>query len=152
MKSFYKLLTIITITAFLSESCSTNAAASEQLHVETLPETYDYLSPDAIVYASSISNLVATFPIFKNDAVNKETSDLKNALTEYLLAVRTFNQVSKHKSLEDVEKYYKNIQKLRKSMQPDDDELLNRYMVKIKTNINLLEAAQSKVEQATVTY
>ena len=29
-------------------------------------------------------------------------------------------------------------------MTSEDDEVLNRYMVKIKTNINLLEASQSK--------
>jgi len=146
MKSFHKLLTITIITAFLG-SCSTNSAASEQLHSDSLSDTYAYLSPEAIVYASSISNLIATFPKFRNDAVNREVSSLKISLTDYLGAVRDFNQSIKHKSLEDFEKYYKKIQKLRKFMIKDDDEVLNRYMVKIKTNINLLEASQSKTEE-----
>ncbi|MCG2792449.1 MAG: hypothetical protein L6262_02725 [Weeksellaceae bacterium] len=149
MKSFPKLLTIVTLTALLA-SCSANSAASEQLHNSMPLDNYSYLSPEAIVYASSISNLVATFPLFSNGAVNKEVSYLKNSLSDYLGAVRDFNQNSKHKSLQDFEKYYKNIQKLRKFLNADDDELLNRYMVKIKTNINLLEASQSKTEEASV--
>lgn len=149
MKSFHKLLTITIITAFLG-SCSTNSAASEQVHSDLLSDTYAYLSPESIVYASSISNLIATFPKFRNDAVNKEVSSLKGSLSDYLGAVRDFNQSSKHRSLEDFEKYYKKIQKLRKFMVKDDDEVLNRYMVKIKTNINLLEASQSKIDETSM--
>ena len=149
MNSFHKLLTITIITAFLG-SCSANSAASEQVHSDLLSDTYSYLSPEAIVYASSISNLIATFPKFRNDAVNKEVSSLKVSLSDYLVAVRDFNQSSKHKSLENFEKYYKKIQKLRKFMVKDDEEVLNRYMVKIKTNINLLEAAQSKTEEISM--
>ncbi|WP_379965786.1 hypothetical protein [Epilithonimonas sp. UC225_85] len=149
MKSFYKLLTLIITTAIIG-SCSTNSAASEQVHSDLLSDTYAYLSPEAIVYASSISNLVATFPKFRNDAINREVSSLKVSLSDYLGAVRDFNQSTKHKSLEDFEKYYKKIQKLRKFMTKDDDEVLNRYMVKIKTNINLLEASQSKTEEVSM--
>lgn len=149
MKSFHKLLTITIITAFLG-SCSTNSAASEQVHSDLLSDTYAYLSPEAIVYASSISNLIATFPKFRNDAINREVSSLKVSLSDYLGAVRDFNQNTKHTSLGDFEKYYKKIQKLRKFMTKDDDEVLNRYMVKIKTNINLLEASQSKTEETSM--
>lgn len=149
MKSFHRLLTITIITAFLG-SCSTNSAASEQVHSDLLSDTYSYLSPEAIVYASSISNLIATFPKFRNDAVNREVSSLKVSLSDYLSAVRDFNQSTKYKSLENFEKYYKKIQKLRKFMVQDDEEVLNRYMVKIKTNINLLEASQSKTEDTAM--
>lgn len=149
MKSFHKLIAASIISVIIG-SCSTNSAASEQVHSDMLSDTYAYLSPEAIVYASSISNLVATFPKFRNDAVNKEVSSLKSSLSDYLGAVREFNQFSKHQSLEDFEKYYKKIQKLRKFMVKDDDEVLNRYMVKIKTNINLLEASQSKTEEISM--
>lgn len=149
MKSFHKLLTLTIITAFLG-SCSTNSTASEQVNSDLISDTYSYLSPEAIVYASSISNLIATFPKFRNDAINREVSLLKVSLSDYLSSVRDFNQSTKHKSLEDFEKYYKKIQKLRKFMVKDDDEVLNRYMVKIKTNINLLEASQSKTEETSM--
>ena len=111
MKSFHKLLAITLITALLG-SCSTNSAASEQVHSDLLSDTYAYLSPEAIVYASSISNLIATFPKFRNDAVNREVSSLKGSLSDYLGAVREFNQSSKHRSLEDFEKYYEAVSRL----------------------------------------
>ena len=147
MKILAKLLSAIAISAILN-SCSTNSAASEQVHSDLLSDTYAYLTPEAIVYASSISNLISTFPKFKNDAVNKEVSYLKSALTDYLNSVRELSISSKTKSLKHFEKNYKSIQKLRKFMTKDDDEVLNRHMVKIKTNMNLLEAAQSKTTEA----
>lgn len=143
MKSFYKLLLILVIIN-VSESCSTSSSASEELHSDSLSEVYAYLSPESIVYASTISNLISTFPKFRNDAVNREVSGLKKSLTDYLLAVRNFHQSEKSKSLESFEKYYKNIQKLRKFITNDDNEVLNRYMVKIKTNVNLLESSINK--------
>ncbi|MNK21034.1 hypothetical protein D3C87_392850 [compost metagenome] len=148
MKRFFRLLSAVAVSSFII-SCSTNSAVSEQVHSELYSDPYSYLTPEAIVYASSISNLVSTFPKFRNDAVNREVTSLKNALTDYLTSVRDFNQSSKSKSLNDFEKNYKKIQKLRKFMMKEDDEVLNRYMVKIKTNMNLLEAAQSKNSETT---
>lgn len=96
------------------------------------------------MYASTISNLVSTFPKFRNDAVNREVAGLKKSLTNYLLAVTNLHQSEKTKSLESFEKYYKNIQKLRKFITKDDNEVLNRYMVKIKTNVSFLESSMNK--------
>lgn len=143
MKSFYKLLAILLIIN-ISEACSTSSAASEDLHSDTSSESYAYLSPESIVYASTISNLISTFPKFRNDAVNREVGLLKDALKSYLTAIRNFQHSSKYKSLENFEKHYKKIQKLRKFLIPDDNDVLNRYMVKIKTNINLLEGSMIK--------
>ncbi len=142
MKSFHKLLVLLVIS--LVSSCSTTSSASDDLHSGAVSDSFAYLSPEAIVYASSISNLVSTFPKFRNDAVNREVGALKTSLTSYLNAIRDFNFSDKRKSMDEFEKYYKKIQKLRKFMTKDDDEVLNRYMVKIKTSINLLEASQSK--------
>ena len=144
MKSLRELLVILIciITLF---SCSANSAASEEdLHNNNISDSYALLSPQAIVYASTISNLISTFPKFTNDAVNREVGNLKIALTDYLTGVRSFNQNQKQKSLDDFEKHYKKIQKLRKFLIKDDDEVLNRYLVKIKTNMTLLENTQPK--------
>jgi len=148
MKIFRSVIFTTLFTVFIS-SCSTKSAASEQVQPDQLSGTYAYLSPEAIVYASSISNLVSTFPKFRNDAVNREVSYLKNSLTDYLVSVKDFNQSAKHRSLDEFEKYYKKIQKLRKFLTKDDDDVLNRYMVKIKTNMNLLEASQNKTQELT---
>lgn len=143
MKNWHKLLAIfIFVIGF--DSCSTSSAASEELHPDIVSDSYAYLSPQAIVYASSISNLISTFPKFGNDDMNKEVSNLKIALSDYLSGIRSFNQSKKQKSLDDFEKYYKKIQKMRKLLIKDDDEVLNRYLVKIKTNMNLLENSQAK--------
>lgn len=147
MKSFFKLLAIIFI-GFLS-SCSASSAASDDLHSDVLSDSYAYLSPEDIVYASSISNLISTFPKFRNDAVNREVGFLKEALSDYLNSVRQLNEVNKKHAIEEFEKSYKKIQKLRKFISTEDDEVLNRYMVKIKTNINLLESSQSKSVETT---
>ena len=95
MKSFYKLLSILIIIN-ISQSCSTSSSASDELH----SDAYVYLSPESVVYASTISNLVSTFPKFRNDAVNREVAGLKKSLTNYLLAVRNLHQSEKTKSLE----------------------------------------------------
>lgn len=142
MKSLLKLLAIYLLGSLMS--CSASSAVSDDLHADLLSDSYAYLSPEDIVYASSISNLISTFPKFRNDAVNREVGFLKEALSDYLNSVRQLNEVNKKKSIEEFEKSYKKIQKLRKFMTSEDDEVLNRYMVKIKTNINLLEASQSK--------
>lgn len=147
MKSFLKLLAIILI-GFLS-SCSASSAASDDLHSDLLSDSYAYLSPEDIVYASSISNLISTFPKFRNDDVNREIGFLKEALSDYLNSVRQLNEVDKKKAMEEFEKSYKKIQKLRKFIPSEDDEVLNRYMVKIKTNVNLLESSQTKSVQTT---
>ena len=139
MKSFYKLLSILIIIN-ISQSCSTSSSASDELH----SDAYVYLSPESVVYASTISNLVSTFPKFRNDAVNREVAGLKKSLTNYLLAVRNLHQSEKTKSLESFEKYYKNIQKLRKFITKDDNDVLSRYMVKIKTNVSFLESSMNK--------
>lgn len=143
MKSLYKLLAILLVVNIIN-ACSASSSASDELHSGNISNTYAYLSPEAIVYASTISNLTSSFPKFRNDAVNREVGLMKKSLTSYLEATRSFDSSLKHKSIEEFEQYYKKIQKLRKSISKDDDEVLNRYMVKIKTNINLLEASQSK--------
>ena len=148
MKLLHKLLSAVAVLAIIT-SCSTNSATSEQIHSDVYSDAYSYLTPEAIVYASSISNLISTFPKFGNDAINREVTSLKNSLTDYLTAVRDFNLSSKKSALNDFEKNYKKIQKLRRFMVKEDDEVLNRYMVKIKTNMNLLEATQSKTAETS---
>ena len=92
----------------------------------------------------TLPNLPAVNVPIIDDAVNREVAGLKKSLTNYLLAVTNLHQSEKTKSLESFEKYYKNIQKLRKFITKDDNEVLNRYMVKIKTNVSFLESSMNK--------
>jgi len=91
------------------------------------------------VNASEISNLIATFPQFKNTALNTEITTLKYSLQNYLYAIDANNVTGKNRAVKDFEKSYKKIQKLRQNLNKDDDEVLNRYLVRLKTNISAIE-------------
>lgn len=91
------------------------------------------------VNASEISNLIATFPQFKNNALNNEITALKYSLQNYLYAIDANNMQGKNRAAKDFEKSYKKIQKLRQNLKKDDDEVLNRYLVRLKTNVSAIE-------------
>lgn len=91
------------------------------------------------VNASEISNLISTFPQFKNTALNSEITALKYSLQNYLYAIDADNMNGKNKAIKDFEKSYKKIQKLRTDLSQDDNEILNRYLVRLKTNVSAIE-------------
>jgi hypothetical protein len=89
--------------------------------------------------ASEISNLIATFPKFKNTGLNDEITALKYSLQNYLYAIDANNTAGKSRAIKSFEKSYKKIQKLRQNLNKDDNEVLNRYLVRLKTNISVIE-------------
>lgn len=91
------------------------------------------------VNASEISNLISTFPKFKNNDLNDEVANLKYSLQNYLYAIDANNISGKNRAIKSFEKSYKQIQKLRQRLNKDDDEVLNRYLVRLKTNITVIE-------------
>ncbi|KFF08449.1 hypothetical protein [Chryseobacterium luteum] len=91
------------------------------------------------VNASEISNLISTFPRFKNNSLNDEVTSLKYSLQNYLYAIDANNSSGKSRAIKSFEKSYKKIQKLRQQLDKDDDEVLNRYLVRLKTNISVIE-------------
>ncbi|ASK31748.1 hypothetical protein CEY12_17235 [Chryseobacterium sp. T16E-39] len=91
------------------------------------------------VNASEISNLISTFPNFKTISVNEEVVSLKYSLQNYLYAIDANNISGKNRAIKSFEKSYKKIQKLRQNLPKDDDEILNRYLVRLKTNISIIE-------------
>lgn len=92
-----------------------------------------------LFYASELTNQVSSFPKFKNDAMNKEVGNLKYNVKDYVYAVQEYNLVGRRKALNNIEKSYKKIQKLRVYLNPDDNETINRYLVRVKGNISKLE-------------
>ncbi|MFL9834571.1 hypothetical protein [Chryseobacterium terrae] len=131
----------------------TSSCASEKLNLSPLSNTFssDSKSADSEdsksisinitenVNASEITNLISTFPKFTNTAVNEEVSTLKYTLQNYLYAIENGNLSGKNKTIKSLEKSYKSIQKLRKYLKKDEDEVLNRYLVRLKTNITVIE-------------
>ena len=95
---------------------------------------------EAIAYKSEITNLISTFPKFNNDAVDKEVVKLKISLTNYIALTTKKKSKARKKAYNQYVSSYKKIQKLRKYLNKDKDNVLNRYMVRIKTNVNLLES------------
>ncbi|MCW3169722.1 hypothetical protein OMO38_14445 [Chryseobacterium sp. 09-1422] len=91
------------------------------------------------VNAAEITNLISSFPKFKNTAVNEEINTLKYTLQNYLYAIDAGNVSGKNKTFKNLEKSYKKIQKLRKYLKKDEDEVLNRYLVRLKTNVTFIE-------------
>lgn len=91
--------------------------------------------------AAEVSNLISTFPVFSKKEVNDEVSVLKYSLQNYLYAVDSGNRSAKNKQLKGMQKSYRKIQILRKSLSTDENDILNRYLVRIKTNVTVIENA-----------
>ncbi|MBD8083418.1 hypothetical protein [Chryseobacterium caseinilyticum] len=89
--------------------------------------------------AAEVSNLLSTFPVFSKKEVNEEISVLKYSLQNYLYALDAGNSNAKNKQLKSMQKSYRKIQKLRKSLTTDENDILNRYLVRIKTNVAVIE-------------
>lgn len=131
----------------------TSSCATEKLNLSPLSNTFssDSKSVDSEdsksisinitenVNASEITNLITTFPKFTNSAVNNEVITLKYTLQNYLYAIAAGNTSGKNKTIKNLEKSYKNIQKLRRYLKKDEDEVLNRYLVRLKTNVTVIE-------------
>lgn len=141
---FFGVLIIIT------SSCASEkpnfSPLSNSFYSETKGSDSDRGSKNSIeinvkenVNASEISNLIATFPQFKNNALNNEITALKYSLQNYLYAIDANNMQGKNRAVKDFEKSYKKIQKLRQNLKKDDDEVLNRYLVRLKTNVSAIE-------------
>jgi len=105
---------------------------------------------DQINYASEITNLISTLPKFRNDAVNSEAANLKFYLKDYIGGFENYNVRGMEKAHNNYQKSYKKLQKLKAYLNLDEAEVLNRYLVRIKTNMNILETQQKKATITTI--
>ena len=140
---FFGLLLIIIISCATEKpnvSPLSTSFYSEAKKAEAEAEASSFsININENVNAAEISNLIATFPKFKNIALNEEINTLKYSLQNYLYAIDAGNTSGKNKTLKSLEKSYKKIQKLRSYLTKDDDAVLNRYFVRLKTNITFIE-------------
>lgn len=115
-------------------------------------EMYNYSDrKELIVYSSEITSLVSSFPKFRNDAVNAEVLNLKYHLKDYIGAMDAYNINGLNNAQRNFEKSYKKLQKLRKFLNQDEDQVLNRYLVRIKTNMTFLDSKISKDSATALT-
>lgn len=143
MKKYFKhsaFIILITFTSCAAEGYNLSPMSNglSPSNSNTKVENAEF-SLDKNINASEISQLISTFPDFRNDAVDSEISKLKVHLTNYLQATKAYNTRGKERSIEDIEVCYKKLQKLRKFLDADHNEILNRYLVRIKTNISEIE-------------
>lgn len=137
----------------LALSCSTekiNLSPIGDNLSQTSGKTFTYTldqRKNLIFYSSEITNLIATFPKFGNEAVNKEVLTLKYYLKDYIGAMEESNANGLKTSQTKFEKSYKKLQHLRRFLNKQDDEILNRYLVKIKINMSLLNSNISTDKQ-----
>lgn len=93
-----------------------------------------------VFYASELLSQISTFPKFQNSDLNQEVSLLKNNISEYVYAVQNHNLIKQEEYLYRIEKSYKKIQSIRKTLSPKDDEIINRHLVRIKSNLYQLQS------------
>ena len=97
------------------------------------------ISIEKVKYVSDLSNLITVFPKFKNSAVNAEVKKLKADVQSYIYGTTEGNSKQKRLAYRDYATSYKTLQTLKKYMNRDDIELIDRYLTRIKANINSLE-------------
>ena len=105
---------------------------------------------DQINYASEITNLLSSLPKFTNDAVNAEAIKLKFYLKDYIGGMEAYNLHGMEKAYKNYQRSYKKLQKLKSFLNPDEADVLNRYLVRIKTNMNILEDTQQRKDSVTL--
>lgn len=138
LKCYYILLLFVF-------SCSTEKINLSPIGENAVGEKTESLFPplsdrrDVVVYSSELTNLLSSFPKFKNDAVNREVSVLKTHLRAYVGALKSFDMNEVDRSYSRYEKSYKKLQNLRRYLKKEEDEVLNRYLVRIKINMNTLQ-------------
>ena len=147
--------TIVFLGLFLSlASCNTekvNLSPVSDLGNSSAYQTTSFTErADQINYASEITNLISTLPKFRNDAVNAEASTLKLHLKDYINGLEDYNVRGKKKALANYQKSYQKLQKLKNYLNLDEAEVLNRYLVRIKTSVTILENQQSKGTITTI--
>lgn len=116
-------------------------AAAEFTPIQNYPEKFSDQSSQNF-FASELVNQTSTFPHFKNSALEQEVGKLKYQVKQYVYALQETNDKGRSDALGQVEDSYKKIQKLRRFLNEDEDQIINRYLVRIKSNIGNIEALQ----------
>jgi len=99
-----------------------------------------YKSLETVNYTSELTNIISEFPVFSNPKLNSEIYKLKLSITDYIYAIKQENPLEKSNAYKNYTDSYKSIQKLKAELSKEELELLNRFLVKIKTNISLIDS------------
>ncbi len=146
-----KILLYVIISCFTLSNCAVEKFNLSPLNstISTAGNTFDSFEErfgktiQSNVNAAEITNLISTFPKFRSDGVNTEVNHLKHHLKNYLYAYSAYDINGKNRNLREIERTYKKIQRLRQYLNKDEDEIINRYLVRLKTNLSVLESASA---------
>lgn len=97
-----------------------------------------------VLYSSEITNSFRSVEDLSDKKVNIEVSNLKFYVTEFLYATKVHNTVARERALYKYEKYYKKVQNMKDKLSDEEQEILNRFLVKVKTNISLMVSLKDK--------
>lgn len=98
---------------------------------------------ELIKYTSELTNTISEIPLFKNDILNAEISSLRKTIEQYVNAIKQDDMILKKNAYIKYQQSYKKIQLNKKLASAEEQELLNRFLVKIKTNIALIDTFNS---------
>ncbi len=143
MRLVLALLITLTVVSCSSEKITIspvydNIAGSNTQAIVNYPQKFNE-NTKHLFYASELSSQASTFPTFKNKALNQEVGVLKYNIKEYVFAVQEYNLIGQDSALVKLQKSYRKIQKLRKNLSIEEDEVINRYLVRIKSNLEQIE-------------
>lgn len=99
--------------------------------------------PDIVYYSAQLTNEIENLPNTKNENINQEIQHLKQIIKYYIQnSQREHSLEMKKNTLGEIEKSYHRLQEEKNSLNEDEQELLNIYLVKIKGFIGKLENLQ----------
>lgn len=141
------ILGIVSVLFFVSCSVekvnlSPTTQTLSNININTPEKVFKEIKADTnfVKYSSEITNSFSSVTYFSTKEVNKEIYELKFFISEYLYAVQEHNTVGKEKTFYNYEKSYKKLQKFKNKLPIEEQEILNRFLVNIKTNISLINS------------
>lgn len=101
----------------------------------------EMINVDVDQYTLELANICSSIPVYEDSQVNQDLAELKIIVSEYVSGVKELNQDLKNEAFSDFEHLYKKIQLDKEKLNSEEQENLSRILVRIKTNVNMLESA-----------
>ena len=97
-----------------------------------------------ILYSSEITNSFKAVKNLSYPIINSEISNLQFYITEFIYATQA-SHIDKEKAFSKYEKAYKKVQKLKNKLPDEEQQRLNQFLVKVKTNMSLIETIKDNL-------
>ena len=88
-----------------------------------------------ILYSSEITNSFKAVKNLSYPIINSEISNLQFYITEFIYATQAYKY----------EKAYKKVKKLKNKLPDEEQQRLNQFLVKVKTNMSLIETIKDNL-------